>query len=132
VTTDVFKDLRDFHDRMNFTQAFEAMNEVDRVRFLNFRIAFLKEELGELQLAYETGDNPEIVDALVDLAVVALGTLDAMGVDGARAWREVMRANNQKLPGIKRGRPNPLKLPDLVKPDGWKAPDHSSNTGRLP
>jgi len=33
--------------------------------------------------------------------------------------------------GIKEGRDNPLGLPDLVKPAGWLAPDHSGNHGDL-
>jgi hypothetical protein len=33
--------------------------------------------------------------------------------------------------GIKEGRPNPLGLPDLIKPAGWVAPDHADNTGLL-
>jgi hypothetical protein len=34
-----------------------------------------------------------------------------------------------KKVGIKESRPNPLGLPDLVKPEGWKAPTHADNTG---
>ncbi len=31
--------------------------------------------------------------------------------------------------GIKPGRPNPLGLPDLMKPEGWVAPSHEGNHG---
>jgi len=31
--------------------------------------------------------------------------------------------------GIKASRPNPLGLPDLVKPEGWQAPSHEGNHG---
>ena len=33
--------------------------------------------------------------------------------------------------GIKQGRPNPLGLPDLIKPEGWTPPDHSGNYGKI-
>ena len=36
-----------------------------------------------------------------------------------------------KEPGIKEGRPNPLGLPDLKKPEGWTAPEHTTNHGKL-
>jgi hypothetical protein len=36
-----------------------------------------------------------------------------------------------KEPGIKEGRPNPLGLPDLVKPEFWQAPTHKDNLGDL-
>jgi len=77
-------------------------------------------------------DNPEeVVDALIDLCVVAIGTLDAYGVDSNKAWDEVLKANMSKEPGIKPERPNPLGLPDLMKPEGWVAPSHVGNYGRL-
>jgi hypothetical protein len=34
-----------------------------------------------------------------------------------------------KTIGIKKTRPNPLNLPDLIKPINWKAPDHKNNIG---
>jgi hypothetical protein len=33
--------------------------------------------------------------------------------------------------GVKKERPNPLGLPDLVKPEGWINPSHSGNHGLL-
>ncbi len=33
--------------------------------------------------------------------------------------------------GIKPERPNPLGLPDLIKPAGWVAPSHADNHGLL-
>ena len=76
-------------------------------------------------------DNEEIVDGLIDLCVVAIGTLDAFGVDAHKAWDEVLKANMNKEVGEKPERPNPLGLPDLVKPKGWKAPSHEGNHGCL-
>jgi hypothetical protein len=98
-------------------------------RFLKFRIDFLQEELDETKTAYETMDGEEIVDGLIDLCVVAIGTLDAFGVDAYKAWDEVLKANMTKTVGVKEGRPNPLGLPDLMKPEGWKAPSHEGNHG---
>ena len=100
-------------------------------KFLKFRIDFLQEELDETKTAYETMDGEEIVDGLIDLCVVAIGTLDAFGVDAYKAWDEVLKANMAKNVGIKEGRPNPLGLPDLMKPEGWEAPSHEGNHGIL-
>jgi len=99
--------------------------------FLKFRIAFLNEELRETKEAVEHQDAEEVVDGLIDLCVVAIGTLDAFGIDAHTAWKEVLRANMEKEIGAKESRPNPLGLPDLVKPDGWTAPSHKSNHGLL-
>jgi predicted HAD superfamily Cof-like phosphohydrolase len=97
-------------------------------KFLEFRINFLNEELTELKTA-ETAED--VVDALIDLCVVAIGTLDGFAVDSHKAWDEVLKANMSKKTGIKATRPNPLGLPDLIKPEGWVGPSHSNNYGFL-
>ena len=76
-------------------------------------------------------DNEEIVDGLIDLCVVAIGTLDAFDIDANKAWDAVLKANMKKEVGRKETRPNPLGLPDLVKPEGWEAPSHEGNHGKL-
>lgn len=101
----------------------------DKLRkFLDFRIKFLQEELDELNTAESAED---VVDALIDLCVVAIGTLDAFEVDSYEAWNEVFEANMSKEVGVKESRPNPLGLPDLIKPEGWTAPSHDGNHGLL-
>jgi len=100
-------------------------------RYLEFRIDFLQEELSETEAALVGMDAEEIVDGLIDLCVVAIGTLDAFGVDAHKAWNEILKANLAKEPGVKPERPNPLGLPDLIKPEGWEGPDHSDNHGKL-
>ncbi len=73
----------------------------------------------------------EVTDALIDLCVVAIGTMDALDINAHIAWDEVHRANMSKQVGIKASRPNPLGLPDLIKPKGWIAPFHTGNIGLL-
>ena len=101
-------------------------------KFLDFRLKFLEEELNETKLAALYDRNAsEVVDGLIDLCVIAIGTLDAFNVDAQKAWEAVHAANMAKEVGVKESRPNPLGLPDLVKPEGWKGPTHYDNTGYL-
>lgn len=100
-------------------------------QFLAFRVDFLKEELMETQAALTNNDAEEIVDGLIDLCVVAIGTLDAFGVDPYKAWDAVLEANMNKEVGKKPSRPNPLGVPDLIKPEGWIAPSHAGNHGKF-
>ena len=99
--------------------------------FLDFRVDFLREELEETEAALVNMDAEEIVDGLIDLCVVAIGTLDAFGVDPYKAWDEVLQANMSKEVGEKPSRPNPLGVPDLVKPEGWTGPSHEGNHGKF-
>lgn len=100
-------------------------------KFLEFRVDFLKEELMETQAALTNNDAEEIVDGLIDLCVVAIGTLDAFGVNPYKAWDAVLEANMNKEVGKKPTRPNPLGVPDLIKPEGWTAPSHTGNHGKF-
>ena len=99
--------------------------------FLKFRINFLYEELSETNTAFNNKDPEEIVDGLIDLCVVAIGTLDAFGINPYQAWDEVLKANMAKEVGVKQSRPNPLGVPDLIKPDDWEAPSHQGNHGKF-
>ena len=126
--------VEDIHDMQTKykTREWVRDNPDKYYQFLNFRADFLQEELDETKRAIMAGDAEEIVDGLIDLCVVAIGTLDAFNIDGNKAWDEVLKANMQKEVGVKESRPNPLGLPDLIKPEGWKAPSHKGNYGDLP
>lgn len=124
-------DIGLMHNKFGFYEKIDAMDGPKLKALLEFRINFLEEEIRELREAFESNDHDEIVDAHIDLCVVAIGTLDLFDVDVNEAWNKVLEANMAKRAGIKEGRPNPLNLPDLLKPPGWRAPSHSDNIGLL-
>jgi hypothetical protein len=116
------------HEHYGFHESVSKLNRKDLRALLDFRVRFLKEELHELK----TAKHPEdVVDALIDVCVVAIGTLDLLKVDAHRAWDAVHAANMGKRVGVKPSRPNPLGLPDLVKPVEWRAPSHAGNVGLI-
>jgi predicted HAD superfamily Cof-like phosphohydrolase len=128
MTKDWVKDIHEMHAHYGVHPVMKTMDAEKLWNFLKFRANFLQEELDELRSA----DNAEdVVDALIDLCVVAIGTLDAFGVDSHKAWDAVLEANMNKQVGVKASRPNPLGLPDLIKPEGWTAPSHEGNHGML-
>jgi hypothetical protein len=128
MSNDWVRDIEDMHRHYGANEVVQKMDNETLKKFLEFRVKFLREELTEL----ETADNAaDVVDALIDLCVVAIGTLDSFQVLPYRAWDEVLKANMNKKVGIKPERPNPLGLPDLIKPEGWTAPDHNLNVGLL-
>lgn len=129
MSKDWVSDIADMHTKYGVNEKVREFDKEKLKKFLEFRVSFLQEELDELK---NNIDNPEeIVDALIDLCVVAIGTLDAFEIDSYKAWDEVHQANMNKEVGVKASRPNPLGLPDLIKPDGWEAPSHDGNYGLL-
>jgi len=129
MTTNWVADMATMHRHYRVHDIVDDFDSDKLKALLDFRVRFLREELSELE---DNICNPEeVVDALIDLCVVAIGTLDLFGVDSYKAWDEVLRANMNKEVGVKPSRPNPFGLPDLIKPEGWTAPSHEDNHGLL-
>jgi len=133
MSTNWVQDMADMHQKYGVNEWFEKnKDDKDLMRkYLTFRMLMVHEELHETLAAINNGDSEEIVDGLIDLCVFAIGTLDVFGVDANKAWDEVYRANMDKKPGVKPGRPNRFGLPDLLKPGGWQGPTHEGNHGDL-
>lgn len=121
-------DIHEMHTKFSVHQVVDGFDAEKLKKFLEFRIKFLQEELNEMKTANNADDT---VDALIDLCVVAIVTLDLFKVDADLAWKRVYNANISKEVGIKESRPNPLGLPDLIKPPGWVAPTHVDNVGYI-
>jgi hypothetical protein len=127
--TVVADDMNMMHNKYGVQEAIDKLTPDQLVEFIKFRFNFLQEEVDEGQKAIVEKNAEEVIDSLIDLVVVAVGTLDLLKVDFSKAWYAVMQANMNKNVGIKASRPNPLGLPDLVKPEGWTAPSHEGNHG---
>ena len=125
-------DNHDMHDKFQVRDWCNDPDNAEKLRkFLRFRLDFIEEELKETNKAYMSKDAEELVDGLIDICVVAIGTLNAFNIDADKAWKEVHKANMAKETGVKPSRPNPLGLPDMVKPEGWEGPSHKGNHGLL-
>ena len=121
-------DIATMNEHYGFHEKVERLSDEQLKAMLEFRIKFLQEELDEMKNASSAED---VVDALIDLCVVAIGTLDLYNIDAELAWERVHHANMAKEVGVKESRPNPLGLPDLIKPEGWEGPNHEGNHGYL-
>lgn len=126
MSRDWVADVTEMHDKFGFHEIVENMDTEKLRRLLDFRMSFMEEEHRELTDAHAAGDAEGIIDALIDTCVVAIGTLDLFGVNVNEAWNRVHAANMSKERGVKPNRPNPLGLPDLMKPPGWVAPTHDA------
>jgi len=137
MSTNWVRDIGEMHTKYGVNPVVRQFDQEKLKAFLKFRVDFLQEELDEMRNAVASKDNglsaaDDVVDALIDLCVVAIGTLNAFDVNAYTAWDRVHLANMNKEVGIKASRPNPLGLPDLIKPEGWTAPSHRDNLGLLP
>ena len=114
------KDVSDFHSRFNVPQPkTPAMPDEDMI---SFRLNFLREELTEIEDAILEEDMAGVLDGLVDIVYVALGTALIFGFDFDVAWDRVQTANMQKVAGRPSDRHGTF---DVTKPEGWTSPNLS-------
>jgi predicted HAD superfamily Cof-like phosphohydrolase len=131
MSVNLIHDIADMHQHYGIKSSIDKLDAEKLKAYLIFRFNFLQEELNEGKNAIVDRNAEEVVDALIDLCVVAIGTLDAYGIDSYKAWDAVLKANMNKQVGVKASRPNPFGLPDLVKPEGWTPPSHEGNHGLI-
>ena len=132
MSADWVNDINKMQNKFGVREWINSADSFQLKKYLEFRLKFIKEEYDETREAIIDEDAEEIVDGLIDICVVAIGTLDALGVNPHKAWDEILEANMTKEVGVKESRPNPLGLPDLIKPKGWEAPSHKDNHGIIP
>ena len=125
------RDIVEFYKKfgIEFPKTPKALSE----DHMSKRLAFLEEELEETRAAYLSlcqAEKPtdehlsEVIDGLIDLIYVAVGTLVLMGVCPSAHWRVVHNCNMQKVKVKDRSQSKRDYDQDLVKPEGWKPPDH--------
>lgn len=131
MSSDWVFDIQEMHKHYGHKEAAFSFDGAKLKKLLEFRNNFLQEEMNELKQATEDGNADEVLDALIDICVVAIGTMNLFNCDAENAWNDVLRANMSKENGVKASRPNPLGLPDLIKPSGWVGPDHDGRAGSL-
>ena len=117
----LIKDIDAFHKKFKF----EKNNKVgipDNNELVNFRTAFLLEELAEYAQAITKKDAAGALDALVDIVYIALGTAWLFNLPFEQAWQEVQRANMSKIRTKSKSKKRGTSF-NVVKPKGWRPPD---------
>jgi predicted HAD superfamily Cof-like phosphohydrolase len=89
----------------------------------SYFVRFMMEELSEFMRACEDHHLVDATDAIVDLVYVALGCAHAMGVPFDEVFEAVHNANMQKKPADAEHRSVRGSQYDVVKPEGWEAPE---------
>lgn len=141
---DPVSDVEAFHRRFN--RQYDGAPRVLPPDLAQFREDFAGEELSEyikhsraaaamledsrdesivLDPRVITVQLAEMLDALCDLTYVALGTAHLHGFNFREAWKRVHAANMLKKPVQRRSESTRHSTFDVVKPEGWKPPDHT-------
>lgn len=118
----LYNDIKMMHEKFGIsgckqTKLPQSLSEDEK----EFRIVCLNEEVKEFEDAETLADE---IDAIVDLLVFGLGTLERMRVDLEPHWDIVLLANlRKKLCQSASESKRDFEI-DLKKPEGWKAPNH--------
>lgn len=117
----MLQDIHDFHTKFGFTK--REHGDRPNQAFMAFRLKFLAEELHETAMAHRKDDLENILDGLVDLVYVAIGTAWLLNLDFEEAWKRVHAANMQKVRAVTAGDSKRGTTSDVVKPKGWEKPN---------
>lgn len=136
IPVDFLGDVRAFNKKFGLEEPEKPA--CPSVELHQFRYKFMREELLEWDdsvVAHRIGFTEEAktaelanqLDALVDLVYVVLGTvlLQGMGDVFEEAWSRVQTANMAKVRVANASESKRGSALDMVKPPGWKAPDHT-------
>lgn len=115
-----WQDIKDFHEKFGLEYSGPPRDLTKDLA--SFRLGFIFEELDELIVAETKAD---VLDALVDLVYVIMGTAYLQGFNFQEAWNRVHAANMAKT----RGPSARSQDFDVIKPEGWRPPDLSDLAG---
>ena len=111
-----------FEDQAKFMEACDqTVGEMNIDQFAMY-CTLIAEEAGELSQALREQNKVEILDALIDILVVATGAAHSMNVNVQDAWNEVMKTNFAKI-DPDTGKVTKREDGKVLKPEGWKAPE---------
>ena len=118
--------MNPFRDQEKFMRACDQTvgrvnDEINEDQY-DLYLDLIKEEVAELQVAVDTCDPVEQLDALIDILVVTIGAIHSGGFDAEGAWKEVMRTNFAKI-DHETGKVRKREDGKVLKPVGWTPPN---------
>ena len=111
-----------FRDQAKFmTASDQTVGDLNEAQYKLY-LDLMEEEWKELQVALDTNDRVEQLDALLDFIVVTIGAIHSAGFDGEGGWKEVIGTNLAKI-DKETGKVRKREDGKVLKPQGWTPPD---------
>lgn len=109
--------VADFHKHFGITEPQPWTQDL-----IQYRQKFLSEEYREILRAYLQNDKEQVLDGLVDLTYVSIGTAYLHGFNFDEAFKRVHSANMKKIKARTADESKRGHILDIVKPEGWQPP----------
>ncbi len=111
-----------FRDQEKFMRACDqTVGEFNEAQYKLY-LDLMEEEWKELQVALDSNDRVEQLDALLDFIVVTTGAIHSAGFNGEGGWKEVMGTNFAKI-DRETGKVRKREDGKVLKPVGWVPPE---------
>jgi predicted HAD superfamily Cof-like phosphohydrolase len=111
-----------FRDQEKFMKACDQSVDKFNEDQYNMYLGLIEEEMKELQVAIDSFDKVEQLDALIDILVVTIGAIHSAGYNAEGAWKEVMRTNFAKI-DHETGKVRKREDGKVLKPTSWTPPE---------
>lgn len=115
------KDIADFNKKFGVAQRTFGFYELTDEE-ASFALKALREEVNEYEEALETGDTEAQFDALIDIAYFTMGRAAIHNFPFDAGWNRVHQANMAKVKAKSASESKRGSALDIVKPEGWEAP----------
>lgn len=112
---DILRDVKRFHRKFGLACPGRGELRWPSQQYMAFRFKLLREEVDELEEAFNQRNFSKFAREAVDVVYVAVGMFVTVGLPFRPLWRAVHRANMRKELHPTEFRP--------VKPSGWRSPD---------
>lgn len=122
MTSRIVEDINDFIYKFGLDSTIvEASSNEEKLQVVLKRIEHLAEELEEIKQSCGPSriDTVALVDGLVDLVYIAIGTVQMLGLNFDDHWKAVHYANMSK---VRVNDPETHKF-GISKPAGWIGPE---------
>ena len=119
----VFDSVHHFH--LKFELRVNETPDMLSTEHHKVRVNFMLEELNEYQLSHHAESMPDVLDGLIDLLYVVVGTIDQHGFtpeQATEAFRRVHEANMKKIRVKSADESKRGTKYDVAKPADWEPP----------
>ena len=87
------EEIAELNSRFEADAVNNLLDTTDLEKFVQFRTRLLEEKCGDVWEAADSQDPEDFIDSTIGVLIVAMSTLDLLGIDVNQAWNKVLHAS---------------------------------------
>ena len=87
------EEIAELNSRFEADEVVNLLDNIDLEKFVQFRARLLEEKCGDVWESADAQDAEDFIDATIGVIIVAMSTLDLLGINVDQAWNKVLHAS---------------------------------------